>query len=140
MKQAQAKEPELRYEACRYPLSIDIKQIPQDRMRYNTSGDWQFDQAGGLHIRVSVEKDDGEHQAFLYALHEMVEAYLCKAKGITTQQVDDFDMDRSEYCAENDLEPGDMKESPYRLQHRQAMLIEHLMANFLGLVDYGSVL
>ena len=68
-----------------------------------------------------------------------MEAILCQAHGVKEADVDAHDnLFESEDHAEED-EPGDDPRAPYRTQHRQAMLIEHLMANFLGLTDYGTM-
>jgi len=120
-------------------LEIHIHEIAQDRQRYPTSGDWVFDPSGALQVNVSVDPTDNEHQAFLTALHELVEAYLCKARGITTQMVDDFDMGKQEFFAEYGGEPGDDPESPYRKEHRFACIVEHMVAHELVIVGYGKV-
>lgn len=113
--------------------AIDVQFIPEDEMRQSGLGDWWFE-ADTLHIRA-VEGED----AFLVALHELVEAVLCEAHGVSTKQVDDFDnlFDAEEH--EDHDEPGDDPRAPYRTEHRQAMLIEHLMANFLGRDNYGTI-
>jgi len=80
-----------------------------------------------------------EDHLFLIGLHELIEVYLCKKRGITQKMVDDFDFSKSEYCEEYDIEPGDMKECPYGKEHRVAMIIEHLMAHELGLTGYGVI-
>ena len=124
-------------------MNIRIEFIPAKEQRYATIGDWYFDAAGDLVIRVS--KDDpqfptGDEQ-ILVALHELVEVLLCRKRGITQQMVDDFDIHGagSEYCQENGIEPGDHPDAPYRREHRFAMLIEHLMAHELGIDGYGIV-
>lgn len=114
---------------------IDVQFIPEGEMRQPGIGDWWFE-GDALHIRSL----DGEgHEPFLVSLHEMVEAWLCRARGVDQKAVDDFDnLFETEDHADED-EPGDDSRAPYRTEHRQAMLIEHLMANFLGITDYGAV-
>lgn len=98
-------------------------------------GDWTIDGEGNLIIDLpgggDPLSDDG---TFLIALHEMVEAKLCHKRNIPQTEVDKFD-----FSYTGGGEPGDASDCPYRAEHRQAMLIEHLMANFLGIVDYGTV-
>jgi hypothetical protein len=53
--------------------------------------------------------------------------------------VDDFDAQFTEERHGDDDEPGDDPRAPYRRQHRAAMLIEHMMASFMGLDSYGSI-
>ncbi len=115
--------------------TIDIRFIPQDQMRQPGIGDWWF--AGNtLNIRT-VEGDEDE--AFLVALHELCESWLCRKFGVDQQAVDDFDNLFETEGHPKEAEPGDDPRAPYRSEHRQAMLIEHLMANFLGLTAYGTI-
>jgi hypothetical protein len=113
---------------------IIIECLRQDQMRYDTTGDWSFDKDGNLVIQV-VGGDPLDHdEAFLVALHELIEVKLCLKAGVTQGAVDAFD-----FKFTGDGEPGDHPDAPYREQHRKAMLIEHLMANFLGMSSYGEV-
>lgn len=123
---------------------IIIEAIPADKQRYPTDGDWYFDKSNGdLHIRITGADILDEDQAFLWALHEMVEVKLCHKHGITQGAVDAFDIqfekDRGPRGLDDDVEPGDDPAAPYRREHRAAMLIEHMMAIFLGKWDYGEV-
>lgn len=122
-------------------MKIVIERIPEEEQRYPTLGDWWFDPADGtIHIRASAEDED---QAFLYILHELVEMWLCRKRGISQQSVDDFDFtferERAEGLHGVDDEPGDDPKAPYRREHRYAMFIEHLVAFELGIDDYGVV-
>lgn len=112
---------------------IIIEALPKGQLRYDTLGDWLTDQEGNLLIQVQGQ-DPLDDEAFLLALHELVEAKLCHKRGISQDEVDEFDLNYKGV-----IEPGDDPKSPYRAEHRQAMLIEHLMANFLGIGDYGVV-
>ncbi len=117
-------------------MKIVIESKTEDQLRYKTFGDW-FYQDGVLHIQVL--EDLSEMDKRLIALHELCEAILCESVGITQQQVDDFDFANAEYAETYEVELGDMANSPYGKQHRQSMLIEHLMAQFLGIKGYGVV-
>jgi len=114
-------------------MQVNIRAIPETEMRYPTVGDWWFEE-DTLHIRVLDNLPENEQ--FLIALHELVEVWLCKNRGITTEVVDSFDFDPKH---QGDFEPGDLPDSPYRREHRFAMLVEHLMAHELGMVGYGEV-
>ena len=103
-------------------------------MRYATLGDWYFDVVGDLVIEVAVDDLSEDHQN-LIALHELIEALLCRKRDITQSSVDIFDID----YGEKEGEPGDQPTAPYRKEHRFAMLIEHLMAHELGVEGYGTV-
>jgi len=121
-------------------MKINIQPIPQSQQRYDTWGDWFYDEAGALQIRVSeqfgtaLDPAECENHQFLIALHELIEVWLCKQRGVTQEQVDSFD-----FNFKGEGEPGDDPKAPYRREHRFAMLIEHLVAHELGLKDYGSV-
>jgi hypothetical protein len=133
---------------------IVIEAVPQHAMRHpydqgrlapspgEHAGDWFFDDSGDLVIRVTGDNLD-KPEALLVALHELVEAALCRREGVSQEAVDAFDSDFASYEGSMKWafadEPGDQLEAPYRPQHRRAMLIEHLMAQFMGLSDYGTV-
>ena len=119
---------------------IIIETMPREEMRppYDRgeegAGDW-FYRDGALRVRVAgLGTDIMAPEAFLFAFHELVEAMLCRHEGVSQEAVDVFD---TNYTGEG--EPGDAEESPYRSQHRRAMLVEHLMANWLGVSAYGKV-
>lgn len=123
---------------------IIIEAVEYKDQRYDTLGDWYFDRANGdLIIRVTGADPLDQDEAFLIALHELVEAKLCHKHGVTEGQVDEFDFafeaDRAAGKHTEDEEPGDHPDAPYRREHRCAMLIEHMTALFLGRYDYGKV-
>jgi hypothetical protein len=111
-------------------LKITIETIPHEKQRYNTVGDWQFNTEGDLNIRVSETPDSGMRGSWLIAIHELVEALLCKHKGITTEMVDKFDL---AYDPLNETEPGDHPFCPCVDQHCVATGIERLLTPLFGL-------
>jgi hypothetical protein len=115
-------------------VKILIKTIPHETQRYDTVGDWYENESAGLHIRVSETGNDDYN--FLIALHELVEYYLCKKRGVKESDVDEFDMGFT-----GSGEPGDDKAAPYYDEHQTATLVEKAMAETLG-IDwnlYGKV-
>jgi hypothetical protein len=127
-------------------MRITVLSIPQAEQRYDTLGDWWFDADGTLQVRVSSDQSlrDGkptEAEQALIALHELVEALLCRQRGITAEAVTEFDTAFAETIgqANPDAEPGDHPRAPYRREHRFAMLVEHLFAHELGITGYGEV-
>lgn len=117
-------------------MNIHMESQPKSTMRYGTWGDWYFDDDGNLIIKV-VNDEPGlptEDHQFLVALHELVEVWLCRHRGVTQQMVDEFD-----FSYNGNGEPGDEPDAPYRREHRFAMLIEHLVAHELGLIGYGEI-
>jgi 5-methylcytosine-specific restriction endonuclease McrA len=114
-----------------------IVSIPSKWQDYDTLGNWMVSDGGELAILVSEDHDGvaiSEDAQFLCALHELVEVWLCKKRGITQAMVDEFDFQWTE-----DGEPGDSPDAPYRREHRFAMLVEHLMAQQMCLEGYGVV-
>lgn len=109
-------------------MNITIKTIAQSEQRYRTAGDWWFDEAGDLHLRVS-DTGNWKYEA-LVAFHELAEALLCKDRGITTEMVTEYDQ-----SFEASDEPGDDPTSPYRKEHFFATSVERLLGAELG-VDW----
>jgi hypothetical protein len=105
--------------------------IPQNEQRYATQGDW-FNVTDMTVVppqevlSIPVSKMDNEDYEFLIGLHELIEAWLCKKRGITAQMVDDWDMNSSLD------EPGDSMEAPYYREHKFASAIEQLVAGEMG--------
>lgn len=122
---------------------IVIEAVSQSEMRppydmQTSGGDWFINDDGELVIRV-IGQDFSDAETFLFALHELIETKLCDVNGIDQAIVDAFDAENSAKCEEDDTEPGDLPDCPYHREHCAAMLIEHLMANFMGIDDYGVV-
>jgi hypothetical protein len=129
-------------------MKILIETIPHASQRYDTCGDWTVSSEGNWHIRVSALHD--WRREVLVAIHELIEMALCRSKGITTKEVDDFDMQyeqKLQHLAEcNDgencrefthsflrqeteaVEPGDCVDAPYYRQHQIAAGIERILA------------
>ena len=99
--------------------------------RFKQLGDWPD------YNTIIVADLPDEKYKDLIAIHEFVEATLCKHAGITAEQVDEFDSNWS-YTGE----PGDDPNCPYKRQHQLASAIEMLLCHELGLNwhDYNAVL
>jgi hypothetical protein len=119
-------------------MDIEIKTIAAAKQRYETVGDWYDvtkayptigDEPDHRTVIVVSKFPDEKHE-FLIALHEMVEMYLCHARGITVKMVDEFD-----FGWKGDGEPGDDPAAPYCREHQFASVIERMMAHELG-VDW----
>jgi hypothetical protein len=97
-----------------------VKTINKKDHRYDTTGDWWFEPDGTL-IVVITESGDfyGE---FLIAIHEIIEAVLCKAAKIPSELVTSFDI-------ANQLleEPGESPSAPYHHEHIVAIGIEDIL-------------
>lgn len=117
-------------------MKITIEVIPHKDQRYETVGDWTFDDKGDLSIKVS-ELGNWRFNA-LVGLHELIEVLKCKNDGVTQQEVDDFDMSFEAARLEGDeSEPGDSRSAPYYKQHQLATGIERIMAASLD-VDWNE--
>jgi len=103
---------------------INVITISHKQQRYDTVGDWQFSESGALQITVS-EMSDWRFE-MLIAIHEIVEAILCKQAGISQEEVDEFDI---KFTGEG--EPGNAYNCPYYVQHMIATSVELLVAQGL---------
>lgn len=116
-------------------MKITIRTIPHKLHRYPTIGDWTFYDNNPEGLSMDIAVSDMENWGFelLIALHEMVEAVMCKSAGVTPEMVDAFDMEFEKNRKPGDfLEPGYAKDAPYRKQHLIAEGIEKIVAAELG--------
>jgi hypothetical protein len=113
-------------------MNIEIQTIPPEKQRYITLGDWfhveQEKPEERAMIRVTELGDDRYN--FLIAFHELIEMVLCEQRGISADDVDNFDL-----SFEGKGEPGDHPAAPYFREHQFAMMMEKIMANEMG-VDW----
>lgn len=117
-------------------VKIIIETIPHSAQRYDTCGDWLFDEEGNLTIKVS-DLDDWRYEA-LVGLHEAIEALLCRDRQINEEDVTNFDLEFESRRQEGNIdEPGDDANAPYRKEHFFATSIERLLAAELN-VDWPS--
>lgn len=108
--------------------SIHILFVTQAEQRYATLGDWQFVPELSL-LRIRVTQMPNQHMSWPIALHELAEALLCHARGLTTAQVDAWDI----HGPGKDLhEPGDDPRAPYHTEHMAADDLEIQFAQALG--------
>jgi len=71
--------------------------------------------------------------SMLIAVHELIEALLCRAHGVTTEAVDAWDMGPGKEMDE----PGDDPRAPYHREHDFALCVERLLAHEIG-VDWNA--
>jgi hypothetical protein len=115
------------------PLTINIRTIPHEEQRFGCIGDWFFTTGDDgdeiLEIRTSAIGD--WRMEFLVARHELDEAMLCKAAGISTKMVDD-----DEKNAQPDADPDSFSgygDDWLQFQHNDALAAEWVMARLLGI-------
>jgi hypothetical protein len=106
-------------------MRITIDVIPHGDQRYPTCGDWIVVDENNLRIFVSEMGDWRKEMAV--GLHEVVEALLCKANGVSQTAVDQFDL----ACPHG--EPGDDPTGPYHREHCFATAVERMFIAAVGL-------
>jgi len=112
---------------------ITIEFIEHKFQRYNTPGDYWYDENGDLQVRVS---DLGDcRMNTLVAIHEVIEELTSKNEGITEQEITDFDImfekEREGGLWNKEAEPGNDRRSPYRRFHKFSTKIEKMVCRFL---------
>lgn len=116
-------------------MKITLKTIPHNEQRYETVGDY-FEENGETTILCSELKD--ERYEFLVLIHELVESFICKQRGISEPDIMAFDIEFEKNRKEGDeSEPGDDINAPYRKEHFFATNIEWAVAHELG-VDWAE--
>lgn len=118
-------------------MNTRIKSV--DKMRYPTAGDYFF-KDGVIEVEVFDQKNEDHN--FLIAIHELVEEYLTRKRGISETLITAFDIEFEkrrlrEFDPEDVSEPGDDPAAPYYREHRFAMIMEQMMAHELG-VDWND--
>ena len=108
---------------------INIKFIDSKDQRYPTCGDyWETDTSYEFRITKQVR----DERNILILLHEIVEYYLCTRRGISEQEITEFDL-KWEQGPKVEEEPGNCKEldtltNPYYWEHRFSENIERMVA------------
>lgn len=111
-----------------------IEVVEHDKQRYETVGDWQYTEKDNFYVTVS--RMDNWKYELLVGIHELIEAALCKDRGITDNLVSDFDRNFEALRQPgNTDEPGDHQFAPYKNEHFFATSIERLIAAELN-VDW----
>ena len=111
-------------------MNIKISVVKPEQMRPTVDGaDWFWTPAGDLEVQVGPMSD--WRREVLLAMHETIEAILCKEKGITQEQVDAFDLEYAK-TNDNDCDAGDDPSAPYFGEHCVATIIERMLCVQLG--------
>lgn len=115
-------------------MFIRIRNAPQELIRNDQCGDWQiFDS----HIEVSVLDTLSPDSQLAIAIHELIEAWECRKRGLTDETVCRFDQkyeaERKEGKHKEYDEPGDDPLSPYREEHAAATHVERAVCAAIGL-------
>lgn len=107
---------------------LSVVVIPQHKQRYPTVGDWIFKKDRSIAMKIS---DMGnEDYEFMVAIHEAVEAWLCRKRGISEESVTAFDTSIYGLALED---PGSDLKAPYHKEHMVALEIERMLCREMGL-------
>jgi len=119
-------------------MKIVGRTIAHDQHRFPTVGDWEITPNGESLIEVWASNTGNDNYDFLIMIHELIEAWLCKKRGIPEPAVRAFDIAFEKKRPEgDDSEPGDDPDAPYRKEHKFATKIERMIADELG-VDWNA--
>jgi hypothetical protein len=106
--------------------SIIVEVIPHRWREYDTIGNWSFAPDGMLVVFVSDTGSRASNEAI--AVHEVVEALLCRFHKVSEESVTNFDLkfekERAEGKHSLDDEPGCDPRAPYRDWHLVAERFE----------------
>lgn len=117
-------------------MQIKFEVIPHKKQRYDTAGDYWVDAKGVMQFRVSdLSNNDYEFPIFI---HELIEWYLVRRRGISEEAISKFDKEFERLRSKNKKligtqEPGHMVSAPYHDEHVFAEKIERLLIEELGL-------
>ena len=102
-----------------------IEVIPHHRQLYDTPGDYFEHSPGVVHFRVSELPNPDFELAVL--VHEILEHYEIKKKGITIEEIEKFDKEHIDHP-----DPGSIPGAPYHESHMWAESIERKIIDRYG--------
>lgn len=119
-------------------MKIVIETIAHEEQRYPTCGDY-FEENGVQ--RVLVSNMGNEDYEFLVAVHELVELWLTKRRGISEESISAFDKTFEKQrevgmLDELNAEAGDDPNAPYQNEHNFATGIERMVCAAIGIKWY----
>jgi len=110
-----------------------LKTAPLTEIRNNQAGDWKI---GKQVIAISAQMSNTDSELAV-AIHELIEAWICKRDGITDEQVTEFDelfeKERKDGKHDQFDEAGDDPRAPYWSAHQSATDVEMLVCSALDL-------
>lgn len=124
------------------PTNINIRTIPHNTQRYETVGDYFYDDMGTLQVRISDMKSEIYEKMVI--IHELIEEAISKYKGVTEQQITDFDLyferRRGLGLVTEDAEAGFDANAPYRIEHTFATSVEMGICALCGIdwMEYSN--
>jgi len=117
-------------------LKINIRTKPMEKMRIKDVGDyyWTISPVPEENIwKIVVAEMENPDYEFLIALHEFIESYLLKRRGIDFRVVDEYDekFEKEKGKSPKNAIAGEQKDCPYRREHIFATKIEKIIAKYL---------
>lgn len=101
-------------------MDILIKSVPKKKIRNDGVGDYK---KVGNRLEVLVADRMPSDDKLGVAVHELTEALLVLKRGIPLKKIDAWDKKNKEKAAE----PGNMKGSPYKKEHKVASSVEKIL-------------
>lgn len=105
---------------------IHVKIVPQSWQRYDTRGDYWWSRPGVLQVQITNNARQDWREAWGVLLHELFEAGLVMAGGVSFSEIDAFDQ------RYHGAEPGTHPSAPYHREHMLAMEIEEMFYQAAG--------
>jgi hypothetical protein len=106
-------------------MNYDIRTIAHSSQRYESHGDYLFDGNTGY---VWVSDFGNEDIEFIIGIHEQIEMYLTRKRGIPETAISAFDMTHPELD-----DPGMDKLAPYHKEHFFCDIIDRLLCEQVGI-------
>lgn len=117
-------------------LDITIRTVPHEQVRCDQSGDWHVNNDGSVEVLVS-DMNGSWRSELAVAIHELIEAFLCREAGVSDDDVTKFDLafelERANGKQTLRAEAGDDERSCYRVQHQAANFVERAVCSVLGI-------
>ena len=116
-------------------MNITIKIVDPKDMRPEVDGnDWFWETNGDLQVQIAPMSD--WRYEVLLAIHETVEAIMCKHNSVSQQSVDAFDTEYDKTHT-TDCNAGDDPQAPYKREHCFATAVERILCAELD-VDWKT--
>jgi hypothetical protein len=104
---------------------IVIEIIPLEDMYMGYYGDYFYDKDGTLQMRIADYPNEIQNIGTI--LHELLEVWKLKVKGVSVRAVEKFD---DEHSLHDD--PGCLAEAPYHIEHMESIKHERLLCKSMG--------
>ena len=105
---------------------ITVKFLDYKDMRYPTVGDYEMVEGDILEFRIA--KSGNSIYDRIVLIHEMGEQLMSEFKGVTNEQIDEFDFAYEKNRPEGNMdEPGDDPNCPVQIEHSIMTAVERIL-------------